>query len=134
MYTGLMHSHRALGWLLIVVTTFSVLLSLLAATGAAGPKVTRVATILARFVETSMFGLLGVTGLAMWVVGGWPIGTWWMWAGVGSVVLAGVVSARGVKPALVATSQDPDNAMRWVAWAGLHWAIAVAVFSVMYAR
>ena len=133
MYTGLMHTHRALGWILIVATTVSLLLSLLAAVSGASPKVQKIATVLARFVETSLFGLLGVTGIAMWIVASWPIGTWWLWAGLGGIVLAGLVSARGTKPAIAGLATSDDGAMRWFAWSLLHWLIALASFGIMYA-
>ena len=134
MYTGLLHGHSGLAYIFILSTTISMILSFV--TKASGPKpgVIKLATILARFVETSCGGLIGLIGIGVWVKGTWPITTWWLWVAVLGVGASGALIARGIKPALQSLSEgSEDQAGKWVGLAVGHWALVLGLFGLMHA-
>ena len=79
-------------------------------------------------------GIIGLAGVAMVPLSGWPLSTWWLWAGVVAVVASSVALARGVKPAQVALRDGDDSARtRWFVFALGHWALIIGIFGVMQA-
>ncbi|MBW2253113.1 MAG: hypothetical protein JRI25_00785 [Deltaproteobacteria bacterium] len=134
MYTGMLHAHQALAYLLMLSTTLSVAV---AVAYALYPQASllRIGGILARGVETSAAGLIGVIGVAMWVAIGLPLATWWMWAGLAAVVGSGVLIARFIKPSL-AGLREGDRTRRWwwVGFALFHWLWISAIFGIMQSQ
>ena len=135
MYTGLKHSHEGLAYLFLLSTTISVLLALITYFGGPKPALIKVGTILARIVETSLGGLLGLMGIVMWFMLPWPMSAPWLWIGLVAVIGSGGIIGRGIKPAL-ASLKTGDDAMkgRWLSMALIHWLLIIFAFAAMHVK
>lgn len=132
MYTGFVHSHSSLAYLLALASTLSLLLAVI--NMVTGPKdgALKVAWIL-RIVETAVIGLVGVFGIGMWVMM-WPIGLPVAWVGLAIVVLSSMVLARGVKPALKAVrAGETGKSGAWLGAALVQWCLVMAGIGAMQA-
>ncbi len=132
MYTGLLHTHRLLAYLLLFSTTISVCLAFASALSGGSPRLAGIGATLARKVELSLGGLSLVFGVAMWVMLRWPLTTWWLWAGVVAVAAQGMIVARGIKPATTAlVAGDTRKKWLWVGWSIVHWGWITGIFYIM---
>lgn len=135
MTTGLIHGHSGLAYLLILSSTVSVFLAL--ANAATGPNATlvKVGTLLGRRVEPALMGIIALLGLAAWGAIGLPITTFYLWAGVGALVVQGALVGMLTKPALVALAGGDASAKgRWVAAAVLNAVVIYGIFGLMQAN
>jgi len=133
-YIGLLHAHRALAYLLMLSTTLSVAVAVAYALYGR-PVLLRVGAILARGVETSSAGLIGVIGIIMWIVAGLPLSTWWLWAGLVAVAGSGALVARYIKPSIAGLREgDLTRRWWWVGFALFHWLWIGAIFGIMQSQ
>lgn len=117
MLIGFKHLHSTLAYLLLLSTLVS-LVCALAQLG--GPRLgpLKVARVLMTKVEPALLGTLGLFGLALWAMVGWPASFWLLY---GLVVWVGmpIAMARGAKPQLARLEGgDASAAGRLLVWAG----------------
>lgn len=132
MLTGLTHSHSGLAYLVVLCCFASLALAL--ATATLGPKATlmKVASVL-RIAEASLMGIIGLLGIALWLMIGWPLTTWFTWVGVIAFIAHGPFTARGIKPAQALASQGA-SAWRWVGLELAHTTAVLLVFGAMHMK
>ena len=133
MLVGMLHTHTGLAYLILLSTTISLLLAVI--TGATGPRpgLLKVGRVLARAVEPALSGLTGVFGIVLWVLYGFGLAHWVMWAGVVAVLLSPIFSRRAIRPTLERLSAGEAVGWRWAGLAFLHWLWFVAIFGIMEA-
>lgn len=125
MLTGLTHAHEGLAYLFVLSTFTSMGLALLTLALGAKPALLKVGLILARFVETSLGGLMMLLGIGMWSVMKLPVSTPYLWIGIFVIVASGGLVTRGIKPTLQQLESQDDGALRvrWVLMAIVHFAL-----------
>jgi len=135
MYTGLVHAHEGLAYLFLLSTSISVLLALVVCVAGNKSGLVKLGTVLARFVEMSLGGLIGLLGIGMWAMNdAYGATAWWLWVGLVGVAASAVLIARGIKPCLTGLTKGEDGGrMRWLALAALHWVLIWGMFGLMHA-
>ena len=132
MLKGLIHAHEGLAYLLVLSCSVSLVLSLVcAATG--NTRVVGLGTLLARKVEPSLTGIIGLLGIVAWAMSGLSIATPYLWAGVVYMVFQGMWMARVTKPALLGLANSESQAGRWVVGALVQLVAALGIFTWMRA-
>lgn len=133
MLTGMMHAHEGLAYLFVLSTFTSMVLALVTLALGAKPALVKVGLILARFVETSLGGLIMLLGFGMWSLMKLPMTTPYMWIGIAVVVTSGGLIARGIKPTLQQLKDEDERSLRlrWVAMAIMHFALIAFAMASM---
>lgn len=132
MYTGLLHSHSGLAYLLVLASLTTLAIALLTATTGPKPALMRVARAL-HGVSAGLMGVTAIVGIGLWAKGGWPITAWFAWVGVVALFLQGGLLARGIKPAsTIAGTGGP--ARPWVLLEIAHVVLVLGTFGAMHAR
>jgi hypothetical protein len=136
MLTGLRHAHEGLAYLFVFSTLLSMGLAWAALFVGAKPMLLKVGAVLARIVETSIGGLMGLMGIAMWYLSHLPLSTPYLWMGLAVVIASGGLIARGIKPTLLGLASQDDKAgrLRWVQFATLHFGLVAFAMAAMEMR
>ena len=130
MLNGLIHTHEGLATLLLLSSTLSVFLALVClATGT--QAVVRPGTFLARKIEPSLTGIIGLLGIAAWFMAGFSIATPYLWGGVGFLFFQGMWMAKVTKPALLGLAEGESRAARWLLGSSVQLVLATLIFMWM---
>jgi hypothetical protein len=125
MLIGFKHLHSTLAYLLLASSLVSLVCALVQLGGIKAGAL-RVARITMTKVEPALLGTLGLFGVALWVMVGWPFS---FWLAYGLVVWAAmpIAMARSAKPQLVRLEQgDASAAGKLALWAGVN-AVVIAM-------
>lgn len=133
MLKGLMHAHEGLAYLFVFSTFVSMTLAWASLFLGAKPVFLKIGLVLARIVETSLGGLMGLLGIATWYMMHLPLSTPYLWIGLAIVIASGGLIARGIKPAILGLAASDDNAsrLRWVQFATLHFGLIAFAMAAM---
>lgn len=133
MLTGLMHAHEGLAYLFVLSTFTSMVLALATMALGAKPALLKVGLILARFVETSLGGLIMILGIGMWTLMKLPVTTPYIWIGIAVVLASGGLIARGIKPTLQQLKDEDEKSLRirWVTMAIAHFGLIAFAMASM---
>ena len=108
MYTGLMHTHRLLAYLLLFSTTLSAIIAVVNALLGSRPRLVKAGVILHRRFEVALGGLLLILGVVMWAL-----------------------IARGIKPTLARLQEGADQEWLWAGQAVMLWLWITGIFYIM---
>lgn len=132
MLIGLLHSHKALAYLIFLVALLNLVLILARArTDADTAKI-------AHYVHTFGLLMLGrlniVLGIVLWALLSYPLTTWWMWVSILLWVPAEIAGKRMVKAELQIVRDGGAASGRLTGGAAIELLCVVLIFGLMSAR